>query len=106
MSDSFVSSDARRGTLTLPRFARSTSPRVRGEVKAAATHRSSCSASIRPGVASSVDHEVLAGYESGVVRAQERAVVAEFLGPAEALGWVSSGASAPQFVEGLGVEDR
>src|SRR5258708_16020373 len=56
---------------------------------------------ISPGIASSVDQQVLSGNETGVLRAQERAIGAEFARPTVTFGGVSLGTRAPEFFERL-----
>src|SRR5258708_35864542 len=57
--------------------------------------------SVCPGVASSVDQQILAGDETGMGRAQKRAIGAELVGPAVAPGRIGRGTLAPDVIEAL-----
>ena len=56
---------------------------------------------ICPRIASPVDQQILAGDETGMVRAQKRAIGAELRRPAVAFGGIGRGALAPDLVEAL-----
>src|SRR5207247_3655048 len=55
--------------------------------------------SIGPGIAASVDEQILPGNETGMLRAEKRAIGAELVWPAVAFGGIGLGASAPQLLE-------
>src|SRR5262249_43828127 len=61
----------------------------------------SCAASVCPGIAASVDQQILAGDEAGMLGAQKRAIGAELVRPTVAASGVGLGARAPQLLEGL-----
>src|SRR5262249_60241400 len=52
--------------------------------------------SVCPGIAASVDQQILAGDETGILGAQKCAISAELVRPTVAAGWVRLGARAPQ----------
>src|SRR5262249_15666398 len=60
-----------------------------------------CGGSVCPGIASSIDQEILPGNETGVLRAEKGAIGAELGWPAVAFGGIGFGARAPELLERL-----
>src|SRR5262249_57151073 len=60
----------------------------------------SCAGSVCPGIAASVDQQILAVDEAGVLRAEECAIGAELVRPTVAAGGVGPGARPPPRLEG------
>src|SRR5262245_51395639 len=52
-----------------------------------------------PGIASSIDQEILPGDKTGVLRAEKCAVSAELVRPTVAFGGIGLGARAPELLE-------
>src|SRR5262245_9585743 len=59
---------------------------------------------IRPRIASSVDQQILAGDETGMFRAQKRAIGAELRRSAVALGRIGRCSLAPDLIEALVIQ--